>query len=139
MIRRQAFHNFIIACRTGIPGRLSQLVTAGLAPIRQLTRTRDLARDYPEAEIKAIDAKWYHLTRFDSAVVSMNDGTSAALYQRDPEMFRDLMAKTIEIHERLRREWPRLAEEYRSKLGEITSPEAWEETFRPWTGPGADD
>ena len=81
-----------------------------------------------------MDAKWYRLARYDSAVVSMNDGASAALYQRDPEKFRELTRKTIEIHERLRREWPRLAEEYRSKLAEITSPEAWDETFRPWTG-----
>jgi galactofuranosylgalactofuranosylrhamnosyl-N-acetylglucosaminyl-diphospho-decaprenol beta-1,5/1,6-galactofuranosyltransferase len=68
----------------------------------------------------------------------MNDGTSAALYRRDPETFRELMGKTVEIHERLKREWPRLQEEYRTKLGEITSPEAWDETFRPWTDGGVD-
>jgi len=79
-----------------------------------------------------MDAKWYRLASYDSAVVSMNDGTSAAFYQRDPERFRDLMAKTITIHEQLKREWPRLAEEYRARLGEITSPETWDETFRPW-------
>ena len=101
--------------------------------MRQLTHARELSREYPEAEIKAMDAKWYHLTRFDSAVVSMNDGTSAALYQRDPEKFRELMTKTFEIHERLKREWPRLAQEYRAKLGDITSPETWERTFEPWT------
>jgi galactofuranosylgalactofuranosylrhamnosyl-N-acetylglucosaminyl-diphospho-decaprenol beta-1,5/1,6-galactofuranosyltransferase len=117
-----------------IPGRLSQLMTAGMAPLRQLRPARDLSREYPEAEVAAMDAKWYRLARYDSAVVSMNDGTSAALYQRDPERFRELSRKTIEIHERLRREWPRLAEEYRAKLGDITSPEAWDETFRPWTG-----
>jgi galactofuranosylgalactofuranosylrhamnosyl-N-acetylglucosaminyl-diphospho-decaprenol beta-1,5/1,6-galactofuranosyltransferase len=33
----------------------------------------------------------------------------------------------------MKREWPRLAQEYRSKLPDITSPEAWDETFRPWT------
>jgi len=66
-------------------------------------------------------------------VVSMNDGTSAALYRRDPDQFRDLMRKTIEIHERFRREWPRLAQEYRAALADITSPAAWEQTLRPWT------
>ncbi len=80
-----------------------------------------------------MDAKWYRLARYDSAVVSMNDGSSAALYQRDPETFRELMTKTVQLHERLKREWPRLVEEYRAELGHITSPEAWEETFRPWT------
>ena len=73
---------------------------------------------------RAVDAKWYRLGRYDSAIVSMNDGTSAALYQRDPVKFRELVRRTVEVHERLRREWPRLAEEYRAALGEVTSPEA---------------
>ena len=46
----------------------------------------------------------------------MNDGTSAALYRRDPEKFRDLLRRTLEIHARIRREWPRLAAEYRAAL-----------------------
>ena len=118
---------------TEIPGRLSTLVSAGLQPLRQLRPTRSLSREFPEAEVRAADAKWYRLASYDSAVVSMNDGTSAALYRRDPEQFRDLMKRTIAIHERYRREWPELAADYRAKLGEITSPEAWAETFRPWT------
>ena len=116
-----------------IPGRLSQMITAGLAPLRQLRPVREMSREFPETDLTAMDAKWYRLARFDSAVVSMNDGTSAALYRRDPDTFRDLMRRTVEIHERFHREWPRLAEEYRAALGDITSPEAWEETFRPWT------
>jgi galactofuranosylgalactofuranosylrhamnosyl-N-acetylglucosaminyl-diphospho-decaprenol beta-1,5/1,6-galactofuranosyltransferase len=31
----------------------------------------------------------------------MPDGTSAAFYRREPEQFRDLLRRTIEIHERL--------------------------------------
>jgi galactofuranosylgalactofuranosylrhamnosyl-N-acetylglucosaminyl-diphospho-decaprenol beta-1,5/1,6-galactofuranosyltransferase len=116
-----------------IPGRLSQLVTAGLAPIRQLRPVREMAKEHPEAELTAMDAKWYRLATYDSAIVSMNDGSSAALYRRDPEHYKELLAKTVAIHARLHREWPRLAAEYRAALGEITSPEAWEETLRPWT------
>ena len=80
-----------------------------------------------------MDAKWYRLASYDSAIVSMNDGTSAAFYQRDPQTFRDLLSQTLRLHERLKAEWPRLAQEYREKLGEVTSPEAWEQTFEPWT------
>ncbi len=76
-----------------------------------------------------MDAKWYRLASYDSAVVSMPDGASAALYQRDPEHFRELLGRTVEIHRRLYREWPQLAARYRESLGEITSPEAWEQTF----------
>jgi galactofuranosylgalactofuranosylrhamnosyl-N-acetylglucosaminyl-diphospho-decaprenol beta-1,5/1,6-galactofuranosyltransferase len=116
-----------------IPGRLSQLVTAGLAPIRQLRPVREMSKEFPEAELSAMDAKWYRLAGYDSAVVSMNDGASAALYRRDPEHYRELLRKTIAIHAQLHREWPRLAAEYREALADITSPEAWEETFRPWS------
>jgi len=115
-----------------VPGRLSQLVSAGIQPLRQLKKPRDLSRDFPEAEVRAMDAKWYRLASYDSAIVSMNDGTSAAFYQRDPETFRDLLAKTLKLHEELKREWPRLAREYRDALGDITSPETWERTLSPW-------
>ena len=76
-----------------IPSRVSRLITAGLAPIRQLRPTRELSQDFPEIEIRAMDAKWYRLASYDSAVVSMNDGTSAALYKRDPKKFRELARK----------------------------------------------
>ncbi len=116
-----------------VPSRRSQLITAALAPLRQLKSPRPMAKDHPEVEIPAMDAKWYRLAGYDSAIVSMRDGTSAAFYQRDSVKFRELAKKTFEIHEQFRREWPRLAEEYRAKLGEVTSPETWEQTFRPWT------
>jgi galactofuranosylgalactofuranosylrhamnosyl-N-acetylglucosaminyl-diphospho-decaprenol beta-1,5/1,6-galactofuranosyltransferase len=116
-----------------VPSKRSQIITAGLAPLRQLRRARPLSREFPEAEIAAMDAKWYRLARYDSAIVSMPDQTSAALYTRDPELFRDLVKRITDLHLKLYRRWPELAAEYRSKLPEITSPEAWEETFRPWT------
>ena len=116
-----------------IPGRLSTLVAAGLAPIRQLRPVREMAGDYPETELTAMDAKWWNLVKYDSAVVSMNDGTSVALDKRDPAHYRDRLRRTVEIHRRFHREWPELAQQYRDALGEITSPEAWEKTFAPWT------
>jgi galactofuranosylgalactofuranosylrhamnosyl-N-acetylglucosaminyl-diphospho-decaprenol beta-1,5/1,6-galactofuranosyltransferase len=108
---------------------MSLLVTAALAPIRQLSKVRPLSRQHPEAEIAAMDAKWYRLASYDSAVVSMPDGTSSALYQRDPDHFRDLLRRDVEIHRRLRREWPELSARYRAALGTISSPEEWEKTF----------
>jgi galactofuranosylgalactofuranosylrhamnosyl-N-acetylglucosaminyl-diphospho-decaprenol beta-1,5/1,6-galactofuranosyltransferase len=116
-----------------IPSRVSRLITAGLAPIRQLRPARELSSEFPEVEIRAMDAKWYRLASYDSAVVSMNDGTSAAFYKRDTATFRELVKKTTELHQQLTREWPRLAEEYRAALPEITSPDTWSQTFRPWT------
>jgi galactofuranosylgalactofuranosylrhamnosyl-N-acetylglucosaminyl-diphospho-decaprenol beta-1,5/1,6-galactofuranosyltransferase len=116
-----------------IPGRKATLVAAALAPIRQLRPVREMAQEFPETELPAMDASWYNLVKYDSAVVSMNDGSSVALYKRDPAHYRDLLKRTIEIHRRFHREWPELARQYREALGEITSPEAWEKTFAPWS------
>jgi galactofuranosylgalactofuranosylrhamnosyl-N-acetylglucosaminyl-diphospho-decaprenol beta-1,5/1,6-galactofuranosyltransferase len=112
-----------------VPGRLSQLITAGLAPIRQLRPARRMAQEFPETELASMDAKWYRIARYDSAIVSMNDGTSAALYQRDPDRYKDLLKKTVEIHRRLHNEWPRLAELYRAELAQVTSPAEWSKTL----------
>lgn len=121
-----------------VPSRRAQLITAGLAPLRQLKKPRTMAAEFPEAEIRAMDAKWYRMATFDSAIVSMNDGTSAALYVRDQARFKDLMKRTLELHARYRKEWPELAAQYRAALGDITSPEAWDKTFAPWVDGDAD-
>lgn len=112
-----------------LPGRASQLASAVLGGIRQFRPVRGLSREFPERNLPAMDARWYSLATLDSAIVSMPDGTSAAFYKRDPEKFKELLAKTIAIHERLYREWPALSARYRDALGEITSPQVWEKTF----------
>jgi Galactofuranosyltransferase-2, domain 3 len=68
----------------------------------------------------------------DSVIASMPDGTSAALYRRDPAKYRALLAEALQLHKRMWTEWPQYAKLYRDKLGEITSPETWEKTFAPW-------
>jgi galactofuranosylgalactofuranosylrhamnosyl-N-acetylglucosaminyl-diphospho-decaprenol beta-1,5/1,6-galactofuranosyltransferase len=114
---------------TEVPRKRNLLISAALTPLRHLTKVRPLSVQHPETEIAAMDAKWYRLAAYDSAVVSMPDGTSAALYRRDPEHYRDLLRRTVEIHLRLRREWSDLAARYRDALGTITSPDEWEKTF----------
>lgn len=114
-------------------------VQALLQPLRQLRRPRALAQTHPEAEITAQDAKWHKIARYDSAIVSMPDGTAAAFYRRDRDKFVDLLRRTVDIHRRLASEWDDLAETYRRALPAITSPEAWEQTFGPWLDGPADD
>jgi galactofuranosylgalactofuranosylrhamnosyl-N-acetylglucosaminyl-diphospho-decaprenol beta-1,5/1,6-galactofuranosyltransferase len=123
---------------TEVPSRKAQIITAGLAPLRQLRKPRALSRTNPEVVVPALDAKWYRISSYDSAIVSMNDGTAAALYRRDPKLYRDLLKRTLELHARFLREWPQLAQRYRDALPDITSPQAWEETFKPWKEAGDD-
>jgi galactofuranosylgalactofuranosylrhamnosyl-N-acetylglucosaminyl-diphospho-decaprenol beta-1,5/1,6-galactofuranosyltransferase len=113
-------------------GKVSQLLAAATSAVRQTLPVRSLAERFPEARLAAMDAKWWMIAQFDSVVVSMPDGTSAAWYQRDKDEFGDLLRRTVEIHQRLYREWPALSRRYREALPEITSPEAWAKTFAPY-------
>jgi len=110
-------------------GKLSQAVSAATSAVRQVRPKRSLSDRFPEARLAALDAKWWMISQFDSVVVSMPDGASASWHHRDPQEFRDLLRRTVEIHQRLHREWPRLARHYRQALPDITSPEQWSKTF----------
>ncbi|MGH3307683.1 MAG: glycosyltransferase, partial [Nocardioides sp.] len=107
-------------------------VQALLQPLRQMRKPRELARAHPEAEIMAQDSRWHKIARYDSAIVTMPDGTAAAFYRRDRAKFAELLKRTIAIHRHLATEWNDLAEQYRAALPQITSPEEWEKTFAPW-------
>ncbi|MGB0099659.1 MAG: glycosyltransferase family 2 protein, partial [Nocardioides sp.] len=121
-----------------ISGRAAT-VQAMLQPLRQLRKPRELAQSNPEAEIMAQDARWHKIARYDSAIVSLPDQTSAAFYKRDRDRFVDQMKQTVAVHRRLNAEWDDLAERYREALPEITSPEAWEKTFAPWLDSGQEN
>lgn len=122
-----------------IPGRPAQLLSMATGSLRQFRKVRPLSREFPEAIVPAMDAKWYRLAGMDAAVVSMPDGTSAAFYQRDRELFRSQLKRSIDLHKRLYAEWTQLAELYRRELPEITGTEAWARTFGlDPSGPGED-
>ena len=71
--------------------------------------------------------------QLDSAVVSTADGTGAAWYRRDRRLFRSLGRRSLVLHYRLRRQWPRLAAQYRAAAPDFTSPGTWRDTSRrPW-------
>ena len=118
-------------------GRVGQLLAAATSGVRQTLPIRGLARRFPEASLAAMDAKWWMIAQFDSVVVSMPDGTSASWYRRDKDEFGDLLRRTVEIHQRLHREWPALARQYQQALPDITSPEQWAKTFEASAAEGA--
>ncbi|MGH3444210.1 MAG: glycosyltransferase, partial [Nocardioidaceae bacterium] len=110
-------------------GKVGQLLAAATSAARQALPIRRLATEHPEALLAAMDAKWWMVAQFDSVVVSMPDGTSASWHQRDRDEFADLLRRTVEIHQRLLREWPSLSRRYRESLDDIVSPERWRKTF----------
>lgn len=79
----------------------------------------------PEVEFGKLDAHWWRLPAFDSALVSTADGSGKVVYTRDRAMFRRMLRDTVRLHRQLRKDWSRLAEEYRRELPALTSVESW--------------
>lgn len=98
--------------------------------VKALLPTDEESRKYPEARVAAQDARWWRLAVEDSALVTTADGTGVSHYVRDRELFFSMLRRTTVLHLRLLAEWPRLQRSYQRALGEITSPQAWEQTFR---------
>ncbi|TNY36781.1 glycosyltransferase [Thermomonospora catenispora] len=110
-------------------GRRAMYAHAAGAAVKQLLPVKEFARRFPQTAVPHMDQRWWLLTQFDSALVSSADGTKVAWYQRDPSRFRSLIRRTLALHARLAKEWPRLAEDYRAAMGEVTSPDRWKRTF----------
>jgi galactofuranosylgalactofuranosylrhamnosyl-N-acetylglucosaminyl-diphospho-decaprenol beta-1,5/1,6-galactofuranosyltransferase len=112
------------------PTNKFNLLTKALSgTAHQFRRPREGARQRPQMALAYQDTSWYVLDKLDSALVSTADGRSAAWYQRDRRMFRSLMWRSVRAHARLRRQWARLAADYRAAAPEFTSPERWRQTF----------
>jgi galactofuranosylgalactofuranosylrhamnosyl-N-acetylglucosaminyl-diphospho-decaprenol beta-1,5/1,6-galactofuranosyltransferase len=109
--------------------RLNLLTKAASGTARQFRRPRPGAKKRPQMALQFQDASWWVLTKLDSALVSTAEGTRAAWYQRDPQLFRTLGRRSVLAHARLRRRWPKLAAEYRAAAAEFTSPQRWRQTF----------
>jgi len=109
--------------------KLNLMTKAAGGTIRQFRRTPERARKRPQMALPYQDAGWWVLANLDSVLVSAAEGTSAAWYQRDPKLFRSLGWRSLVAHRRLRRNWARLAKEYRDAAPDFNSPERWRETF----------
>jgi galactofuranosylgalactofuranosylrhamnosyl-N-acetylglucosaminyl-diphospho-decaprenol beta-1,5/1,6-galactofuranosyltransferase len=118
-----------VKASTSPTNRLNLVTKAASGAARQFRKPRKGAAQRPQMALAYQDAGWFVLVKLDSALVSTADGMSASWYRRDPKLFRSLGRLSLATHLRLRRQWPKLAAEYRAAAAEITSPERWRETF----------
>jgi galactofuranosylgalactofuranosylrhamnosyl-N-acetylglucosaminyl-diphospho-decaprenol beta-1,5/1,6-galactofuranosyltransferase len=109
------------------------LIRAAFAMASQRRSVPADAMERPAVEVPAMDARWWRLTRFDSALVTASDGTGASWYRRDRKVFFSLLGQTVSRHWRLVSNWSELRELYGAALPEFTSREAWAGTFRRYS------
>ncbi|MCU1606270.1 MAG: hypothetical protein JWP46_2735 [Modestobacter sp.] len=99
------------------------------ALVHNLRRPRPDAAERPQMNISAQDARWFLLSRLDSATVGTADGRGVTFRRREQDTFWRMLRHSIRVHAQLYREFPRLSEEYRAHLTELTSPQNWEKAF----------
>lgn len=102
---------------------------AGKALVHNLRAPDPNAVERPQVNISANSALWFLLGNLDSATVSNADGSGVAFRRRDPKVFRELATRTAHNYRRLIAEWPRLVEQYRAAVPELTSVESWRKVF----------
>ncbi len=113
----------------GLAGSRQVLTKAASGTLHQLRRPRKGSRERPQIALAGPDAAWWVLGTVDSALVSAQDGATAAWHRRDRKLFFSLGIRSLVLHARLRRRWPALAREYRAAAEEFTSPRQWRAAF----------
>ncbi|MGO2470374.1 MAG: glycosyltransferase [Microbacterium gubbeenense] len=83
----------------------------------------------PEVEFGKEDAHWWRVPAFDSALISAADGSGKQIYTRNRGTFRGMLYDSIRLHRKLKKQWPRLAREYREALPELVADNEWVESF----------
>jgi galactofuranosylgalactofuranosylrhamnosyl-N-acetylglucosaminyl-diphospho-decaprenol beta-1,5/1,6-galactofuranosyltransferase len=99
------------------------------ALVHNLRKPKPDAAERPELNISAQDARWFLLSRLDSATVGTADGRGVTFRRREPDTFWRMLRHSVRVHWTLYREFPRLRAEYRQHLAELTSPESWSRAF----------
>ncbi|MCV2488574.1 glycosyltransferase [Geodermatophilus sp. YIM 151500] len=103
--------------------------TLGAALVHNLRRPKPEAAERPQMNISSQDAQWFLLSRLDSATVGLPDGRGVTFRRREPDTFWRMLRHSLRVHAQLFREFPRLKEQYRSHMHDLTAPESWEKAF----------
>ena len=115
-----------------IGGRLAKIkkIPWAIKSLRHLASTEDRAHwEAPQLNLTAEEARWYTLSRVDSATVSTAGGTGVAFRKRNKALADDLLKQTKELHKQIKEQWPELTRAYREAKPELTSHENWEKIF----------
>jgi galactofuranosylgalactofuranosylrhamnosyl-N-acetylglucosaminyl-diphospho-decaprenol beta-1,5/1,6-galactofuranosyltransferase len=123
-----------------VPGLKSSAVpivqagpTPSLSRVVLLKRLVYLALGKTVHEIGAVakkDATWWHVSQFDTVVVTDGSQGGVRLRRRDRQQAVKLAKDTARLVKRLMSEMPRLREEYRAAVPALTSRENWRRLYK---------
>ena len=75
------------------------------------------------------EARWFTLSRVDSATVSTAGGTGVAFRKRDRDLAKELIAETRGLLKEIEENFDDLRAHYRAALPELTARSSWKKVF----------
>lgn len=125
---------------TGAPGVPTQNIGGRLAKIKKipwavkglkhlLSKEDPRHHEAPQLNLTPDEARWFTLSRVDSATVSTAGGTGVAFRKRDRDLARDLVEQTRELLSDIEDNFDEMRTEYRKALPELSSRESWRKIF----------
>ena len=115
-----------------VGGRLGKLkkIPWLLQSAKHLVSKEDRAHhEAPQLNLTPEEARWFTLSRVDSATVSTAGGTGVAFRKRDRDLAKELVQSTRELLKEIEENFDDLRAEYRAALPELTSRESWRKVF----------
>jgi galactofuranosylgalactofuranosylrhamnosyl-N-acetylglucosaminyl-diphospho-decaprenol beta-1,5/1,6-galactofuranosyltransferase len=120
----------------GLASGLIPLIQAGPTPTRNrlvmAKRLVNLALGrtvHPVGAVSKKDATWWHVSQFATAIVTDGSQEGVRLRRRDRETTVRLAKQTARLLRRVVADMPRLREEYRAAVPELTSRENWRRLY----------
>lgn len=125
---------------TGAPGVPTRNIGGRLGKIKKIpwliksakhlvTKEDPAHHEAPQLNLTPEEARWFTLSRVDSATVSTAGGTGVAFRKRDRELALELVKSTRELLKEIEENFDDLRTEYRAALPELTSRESWRKVF----------
>jgi galactofuranosylgalactofuranosylrhamnosyl-N-acetylglucosaminyl-diphospho-decaprenol beta-1,5/1,6-galactofuranosyltransferase len=137
---RAAYPDTVLHKPTEVPGYKSGAVpmiqagpTPSMARLVLLKRLLHFALGKTTHQIGAVrkkDAEWWHISQFDTAVVTDGSQEGVRLRRRDRQETVKLAKDAARVIKRLLAETPRVREEYRAAVPELTSRDNWRRLYQ---------
>ncbi|AWB83059.1 glycosyl transferase [Corynebacterium yudongzhengii] len=83
----------------------------------------------PQLNLTAEEARWFTLSRVDSATVSTAGGTGVAFRKRDRALAQELVEETRRVHKEIVECFDEMKNTYRAAFADLTSRESWKQVF----------
>ncbi|QNE90323.1 galactofuranosyltransferase GlfT2 [Corynebacterium incognita] len=125
---------------TGAPGVPTKNVGGRLSKLKKLpwlaktvqhmvTKEDPAHHEAPQLNLTADEARWFTLSRVDSATVTTAGGTGVAFRKRDRELAKDLVKETRALLREIEENFEDLKALYRGAMPQLTSRDEWRKIF----------